>query len=69
MPDPSLMQSIRPEVQQYMHACEQLLAVASRPHGYALSLDEVQMVEAYMIELEKLVGQSPNQRTRFRRSE
>ena len=46
-----------------MRSCEQLLTSGLKPNGSALSQDEVQMVEAYVIELKKLLKQSTYQRS------
>ena len=46
-----------------MHACEHLIAATRRAEGSPLSQDEVQMVEAYAIEIQKILQQSSNHRS------
>ena len=53
----SLLLPLRQDVQNYLRSCEHLLSAAVTPHNPPFSQDELQIVNYYVGEVAKMVGQ------------
>jgi len=48
---------LRIEVQNYLRSCEHLLSVPAAPHNPPFTTDELRIVNYYVAEVAKMVGQ------------
>ena len=53
----SSLPPLRQEVQNYLRSCEHLLAVPVTPHNPPFTTDELKIVNYYVGEVAKMVGQ------------